>query len=105
MKGLETWVYMMVDQTFFECNGHEHGVALSENDIQLCCSYDDAIRQIKIRDEVYNNLGYKLKDSGSDAEGGDLLFWKRLERADGYSHVFEVRRKIVVGELFQLRHS
>lgn len=105
MKGLETWIYMMVDKAFFASNGHEYAAALGEGDIQLCCSYDDAIRQIKIRDEVYSDLGYKLKCSGSDAEGGDLLFWKRLEKADGSSHVIEVRRKIVVGELFQLRHS
>jgi len=102
---LETWVYMMVDKAFFRENGVEYPCAPGKDDIQLFSSYDHASHEVFVRTETYRGLRYRLMNSGNGADDDDLLFWKRLERDDGWAHVFEIRKKIVYGDLFQVGRS
>lgn len=101
----ETWIYMLVDKAFFISNGVEYAGELGQNDIKICNSYNSAFQHLIHRDELYKTLGYKPTNSGISHDGDDLLFWRRLETEDGYVHVFEIHRKIVRGDLFQLHHS
>lgn len=98
---LLTWIYMMVDKGFFTDNGVEYSCALGETDIQLFSTYDDACRSMDFREKGYRQYGYEVKDSGNGTDGDDLVYWARYENEEGRAHVFEIRRKIVYGDLFQ----
>lgn len=102
---LQTWIYMMVDKAFFRENGVEHACAPGKDDIQLFSTFDNAAHEMGIRTETYRDLRYRLTDSGNGADDDDLLFWTRLERDDGWAHVFEIRKKIVCGDVFQVGQS
>lgn len=101
---LETWIYMMIDKAFFMSNGHEYAAVLGEDDVKLCGSYDDAIHFLEIRQHCYRRHCYYLTKSGTGTAGDDLLYWCRVEDNEGHAHVFEVRKMVVYGDLFQVHH-
>lgn len=102
---LQTWVIMMVDKAFFRENGVEYACTPGKDDICLFATYDDACHEIDIRTETYRDLRYRLTNSGNGEDDDDLFFWKRLERDDGWAHVFEIRKKVVYGDVFQVGRS
>lgn len=102
---LETWIYMLVDKAFFTENGHEYAVALGEDDIKLCSTYDDAVRQVDVRSEVYHDLRYSLSYSDVGEEDSSIVYWKRLDRDDGYAHVLEIHKRVIFGDVFQVGQS
>lgn len=105
MEGLETWIYMLVDKSFFRVNGVEYACALDGPDVQLFANYDVAIDWKIARQEELYKLGFHLV--GSDYETGEErpCFWSRVENSEGFAHVLAIYQKVVKGDLFQIRHS
>lgn len=105
MEVMETWIYALVDTCFVKSNGVEYACALSGSDVQLFGDYDVACAEKTKLQEGYYEQGFHL--AGSDYQSSDkgVCYWSRVENWDGVAHVLAIHKKVVVGDLFQVRHS
>lgn len=105
MKGLETWIYVLVDTGFFSSKGVEYACALGESDLQLFADYDAACAAKTKLQEGYYEAGFHLVGSDFQSKGNNPCYWSRVENSEGVAHVLAISKKVVMGELFQVRHS
>lgn len=101
MEALETWIYILIDNSFVRVNGVEYACALSGTDFELHANYDEACEAKEELQEAYYNHGYHLADSGYQSIDPSLCFWTRIEKSDGSAHVLSIYRKSALGDLIQ----
>lgn len=105
MKDMVTWIYVLVDMSSACSKVVEYACALDGSDVQLFANYDAAIEAKTELQEGYYKAGFHL--AGSDYGTGDqgLCYWSRVENWDGFAHVLAIYKKVVTGDLFQVRRS
>lgn len=105
MKDLETWIYVLVDMSFINVNGTEYACVLDGSDVQLFANYDAAIEVKAFRQEELYKRGFHLTNSGYETDEQRPCYWSRVEKIDGMAHVLAIYKKVVTGDLFQVRRS
>lgn len=103
MAVLETWIYALVDTGFFNSEGVEYACALGESDVQLFANYETACAWKTKRQEEYYEAGFHLVGSDYQSRDHSPIYWSRVENSEGAAHVLAIYKKVVVGDLFQVR--
>lgn len=105
MAVMETWIYALVDKSFVRFGGAEYAHELNGPDVQLFADYSVACAEkYKHQQELYK-IGYRLVVSGYQSIDPDLCFWSRVEKNNEYAHVLAIYKKVVLGDLFQVRRG